>query len=258
MSVRQVEGDSGARVENSRAIRDTVEQHIKELIAAGQLGEYGRLPTERNLAEELAVSRTTVRQVLDRLEHEGFIYRRRGRTGGTFVSRPRVDIDFGYLAGIPAYLRAQGFRPGAHVVSARMVPADGTTAKALQLPQGTLVYEVVRIRLADQVRISLETARIPVSIAPDLLAQPLDDSIYDLLTNRYQVTCVKAVERMVAVLADAEQAGLLGITVGDPLMAIERIAYDDGDRPVEYSNDLFCGDRTRVIAWAHGQAAAPG
>jgi GntR family transcriptional regulator len=139
-----------------------------------------------------------------------------------------------------------------------MVPGDGTTAKALQLPPGTLVYEVVRIRLADQVRISLETARIPVSIAPDLLAQPLDDSIYDLLTNRYQVTCVKAVERMVAVLADAEQAGLLGINVGDPLMAIERIAYDDGDRPVEYSNDLFCGDRTRVIAWAHGQAAAPG
>lgn len=149
--------------------------------ASGQRGEDGRLPTERELADQLAVSRTTVRQVLDRLEHEGFVYRRRGRTGGTFVNRPRVDIDFGYLAGIPAYLRAQGFRPGAHVVSARMVPADDTTALALRIPAGTLVYEVVRIRLADEVRISLETARIPVSLAPDLLAQRLDDSIYDLL-----------------------------------------------------------------------------
>jgi GntR family transcriptional regulator len=258
MSVRQAEADPVTKAENSRAIRDTVEQHIKELIAGGQLGEDGRLPAERNLAEELAVSRTTVRQVLDRLEHEGFIYRRRGRTGGTFVSRPRVDIDLGYLAGIPAYLRAQGFRPGAHVVSARMVAADGATAKALQLRQGTLVYEVVRVRLADEVQISLETARIPVSIAPDLLAQPLDDSIYDLLTNRYQVTCVKAVERMVAVLADQEQAGLLGIKAGDPLMAIERIAFDAADQPVEYANGLFCGDRTRVIAWAHVQVGAPG
>ena len=204
------------RAENSRAVRDTVEQHIKELISAGQLSEDGRLPTERELAEQLAVSRTTVRQVLDRLEHEGFVYRRRGRTGGTFVNRPRVDIDFGYLAGIPAYLRAQGFRPGAHVVSARMVPADDTTAAALRIPAGTLVYEVVRIRLADEVRISLETARIPVSLAPNLLAQPLDDSIYDLLTDRYGVTCVKAVERMVAVLADEEQSGLLGIKVGTP------------------------------------------
>jgi len=70
------------------------------------------------------------------------------------------------------------------------------------------------------------------------------------------VTCVKAVERMVAVLADSNQAGLLGIEVGDPLMAIERVAYDAEDQPVEYSNDLFRGDRTRVIAWARGEARA--
>jgi GntR family transcriptional regulator len=252
MSVRQAEADPVSKADNSRAIRDTVEQRVKELIADGQLGEDGRLPTERDLAEQFGVSRTTVRQVLDRLEHEGSVYRRRGRTGGTFVSRPRVDIDFGYLAGIPAYLRAQGFRPGAHVVSARMVPADDTTAGALRIPADTLVYEVVRIRLADEVRISLENARIPVSLAPDLLAQPLDDSIYDLLVNRYGVTCVKAVERMVAVLADAEQSRLLGIKIGDPLMAIERVAFDLDDQPVEYSTDLFRGDRTRVIAWAHG------
>jgi GntR family transcriptional regulator len=260
MSVRQGEADPVAKAENSRAIRDTVEQRVKELIAGGPLGEDGRLPTERDLAGQFGVSRTTVRQVLDRLEHEGSVYRRRGRTGGTFVSRPRVDIDFGYLAGIPAYLRAQGFRPGAHVVSARMIPADDTTASALRIPAGALVYEVVRIRLADEVRISLENARIPVSLAPDLLAQPLDDSIYDLLTNRYGVTCVKAVERMVAVLADAEQSRLLGIRIGDPLMAIERVAFDLDDQPVEYSTDLFRGDRTRVIAWAHSaveQAPAP-
>jgi GntR family transcriptional regulator len=252
MSARQAEADPVAKAENSRAVRDTVEQRVKELIAGGQLGEDGRLPTERDLAEQFGVSRTTVRQVLDRLEHEGSVYRRRGRTGGTFVSRPRVDIDFGYLAGIPAYLRAQGFRPGAHVVSARMIPADDTTASALRIPAATLVYEVVRIRLADEVRISLEKARIPVSLAPDLLAQPLDDSIYDLLISRYGVTCVKAVERMVAVLADAEQSRLLGIKIGDPLMAIERVAFDLDDQPVEYSTDLFRGDRTRVIAWAHG------
>ena len=253
MSVQQAEADPEARPENSRAVRDTVELRIKELVAAGHLGE-GRLPTERDLAAQLGVSRTTVRQVLDRLEHEGLVYRRRGRTGGTFVNRPRVDIDFRYLAGIPAYLRAQGLRPGAHVVSARMVPADDAAARALRIPAGALVYEVVRIRLADEVRISLETARIPVSLAPDLLAHPLDDSIYALMADHYGVIFDKAVERMVAVLADAGQAELLGIKVGDPLMAIERIAYDVAGQPVEYSNDLFCGDRTRVIAWAHGDA----
>jgi GntR family transcriptional regulator len=253
MNVHRAEASPVTRIENSRAIRDTVTQRIGDLISGGNLGEDGRLPTERELALQLGVSRTTVRQVLDRLEHEGAVHRRRGRSGGTFVTRPRAEIDFSYLAGIPAYLRAQGFRPGAHVVSARMIPADETTASALRIPPGTLVYDIVRIRLADEVRISLENARIPVSLAPDLLSHSLDDSIYDLLIEHYGVACVKAIERMVAVLANPEQSELLGIKVGDPLMAIERVAYDGDDKPVEYSSDLFVGDRTTVIAWAHGE-----
>jgi hypothetical protein len=65
--------------------------------------------------------------------------------------------------------------------------------------------------------------------------------------------CIKAIERMIAVLADREQSELLGIKVGDPLMAIERVAFDLDEKPVEYSTDLFVGDRTTVIAWAHGE-----
>src|SRR5260221_14162571 len=107
--------------------------------------------------------------------------------------------------------------------------------------------------MADEVRIALKKALIPVSLASVLRSQPLDDSIYDLLAERYGVTCAKAIERMVAVLANAEQSELLGIKVGDPLMAIERVAYDLDDNPVEYSTDLFVGDRTTVIAWAHGE-----
>ena len=99
-------------------------QRLRALLSSDELDSDGRLPTERELAGMYGVSRTTVRQVLDGLEHAGLIRRRRGRTGGTFATRGRVDIDFGYLAGIPSYLRAQGFRAGAHVVSARMVPAD--------------------------------------------------------------------------------------------------------------------------------------
>lgn len=116
MNVRQAEAGAVIKAENFSAIRDTVEQRVKELITVGQLGKDGRLPTERNFAEQLGVSSTTLRQ-LDRLEHEDSVYRRRGGTGGTFVNRPRVDIDFGCKVGIPAYLCAQGFRPGAYVVS---------------------------------------------------------------------------------------------------------------------------------------------
>ena len=239
-------------LDRGKSTRSLVEQRLRALLSSGELGSDGRLPTERELAGMYGVSRTTVRQVLDGLEHGGLIRRRRGRTGGTFATRGRVDIDFGYLAGIPSYLRAQGFRAGAHVVSARMIPADSVTAEALRIPAAALVHDVIRVRLADEVRISLEHARFPVALFPDLLSERLDDSIYELMAQRYGLSAVKAVERLVAVLADADQAALLGIEVGDPLMAIERVAYDGADQPLEYSTDLVRGDRTRVIAWAYG------
>ncbi|HEY4851350.1 MAG TPA: GntR family transcriptional regulator [Streptosporangiaceae bacterium] len=250
------ESDRVTVLDRSKTTRTMVEKRIRALISSDQLDSEGRLPTERELADMFRVSRTTVRQVLDGLEYAGLVRRRRGRTGGTFATLSRVDIDFGYLAGIPSYLRAQGFRPGAHVVSARMVPADAVTADALQIPSDALVHDVIRVRLADEVRISLEHARFPVALFPDLLDERLDDSIYELMAQRYDLKVIKAVERLVAVLADQDQATLLGIEVGDPLMAIERIAYDGSDQPLEYSTDLFRGDRTRVIAWAYGAAAA--
>jgi GntR family transcriptional regulator len=246
------EPDRVTLLDRGKSTRSLVEQRLRALLSSGELGSDGRLPTERELAGMYGVSRTTVRQVLDGLEHAGLIRRRRGRTGGTFATRGRVDIDFGYLAGIPSYLRAQGFRAGAHVVSARMIPADRVTAEALRIPAGALVHDVIRVRLADEVRISLEHARFPVALFPDLLSERLDDSIYELMAQRYGLSAVKAVERLVAVLADAGQAALLGTEVGDPLMAIERVAYDGADQPLEYSTDLFRGDRTRVIAWAYG------
>ena len=102
------EPDSSTMPGRGKSTRSLVEKRLRALLSSDQLDSDGRLPTERELAQLYGVSRTTVRQVLDGLEHVGLIHRRRGRTGGTFATRGRVDIDFGYLAGIPSYLRAQG------------------------------------------------------------------------------------------------------------------------------------------------------
>jgi GntR family transcriptional regulator len=149
-----------------------------------------------------------------------------------------------------------------------MVPAGAATADALPDPPAALVHDVIRLRLADEVRISLEHAWFPVALFPDLLGERLDDSIYELMAHRYGLRAVKAVERLAAVLADAGQAALLGIEAGDPLMAIERIAYDGTDQPLEYSTDLFRGGPDpghRLGAWRRrghrrrsGEPAHPG
>jgi GntR family transcriptional regulator len=227
-------------------------------VATDGLPEDGRLPTEREMAVQLGVSRTVVRQVLDDLEREGLIVRRRGRTGGTFAAPSRINLDFSYLAGIPSYLRAQGFSAGTLVVSARMVPAEPATVAALGLQPGDGIYDIVRVRLANGVRISLEHARFPVSLFPDLLTNPLDDSLYAVLASKYGRTPSKAVERLEAVLAHEQEAEALGVRVGAPLMAIDRVTYGEDGTPLEHANDVFRGDRTRVIAWAYAPTDGAG
>jgi GntR family transcriptional regulator len=235
----------------NRVVRDQLEQALRELVLSDDLGDGGRLPTERDLALRYGVSRTTVRQVLDNLERVGLVVRRRGRKGGTFAIKPPVTLDFTQLAGIPSYLRAQGFRAGAHVVSARVVPAESSTRESLDLPDDALVHDIIRLRLADEVPISLERTRMPVDLFPDLLSNPLTDSLYDVIGEKYGVVATKAVERLTAVIADEAQAHVLGISAGDPLMAIERVTYDQNRKPFEHSSDVFRGDRTRVLAWAY-------
>src|SRR3954454_25162704 len=129
-------------------------------------GPGERVGAERELAERLGVSRSTIRAALGDLERNGVIRRTRGRGGGIFVPERRVERDLTSLAGLPAYLRRGGFQSAARVLSTATVEADAETSGALGLAAGALVLEVVRVRLADGRPISLERARFPAERFP--------------------------------------------------------------------------------------------
>jgi GntR family transcriptional regulator len=150
------------------------------------------------------------------------------------------------IVGLPEYLRRQGFVAGTQVLSATMTGADDLTATHLDLPAGSLVVDIVRIRLADAVPISLERVRLPADLVPGLLELPLGGSIYDLLDRQYGMTPQDVVEHLEVVEASADEAALLGITGGAPLLAITRTSRTADGVAFEYSNDLFRADRTCV------------
>ncbi|MGH3130877.1 MAG: GntR family transcriptional regulator, partial [Gaiellaceae bacterium] len=109
------------------------------------------------------------------------------------------------------------------------------------------VYEIVRVRLADAEPVALERTIFPRDAFPGLLDALLDGSLYELMRGRYEDVPVRAVERLEPALAGVEDAAALGIAAGEPLMAVERVAYAASGRPVELSRDLFRGDRVRVV-----------
>jgi GntR family transcriptional regulator len=216
-----------------------------------------RLGAERELAERLGVSRSTIRAALADLERGGVIRRTRGRGGGIFVAERKVERDLTSLAGLPAYLRRQGFQSDARVLSTATVEADGDTAAALGLAVEALVLEVVRVRLADGEPISLERAMFPAERFPGLLDRSLSGSLYELLQTHYEVQPGEAEERIEVVAAGTAEARLLGVGRGAPLLAVARTAWDADGRAFERSHDLFRADRARIVVRARSAPATP-
>jgi GntR family transcriptional regulator len=225
---------------------DDARHRVLDMISSGALRPGDKLGTERELAARLSVSRSTLRQVLAVLAQAGVVRRVPGRAGGTFVAHSKVDRDLSVIVGLPEYLRRQGFVAGTQVLSATITGADDATAAHLDLPADSLVVDIVRIRLADSVPISLERARLPADLVPGLLELPLGESIYDLLERHYQIAPTDVVEHLEVVEAGHDQAALLEVAVRAPLLAITRTSTSADGVLFEYSEDLFRADRTCV------------
>jgi GntR family transcriptional regulator len=234
---------------------EEVRRLLAEKIGSGQLRPGQRLGAERALAAELGVSRATLRQALAVLEEGGAVRRVPGRGGGTFVAKGKIERDLSRIVGVPALLRSQGVVAGTRVLSARLAEADDVAAQALRTRPGELVVDLVRIRL--------EHARLPARRFPGLLELPLGGSVYELIEEHFGTKPAEATERIEVVLASADEAAILDIEPGAPLMAITRTTTEVGGEPIEFSRDLFRADRTRIVVrtdghWTGGARAVPG
>ncbi len=235
---------------------EDVRRVLAERIAAGQLRPGQRLGAERALAADLGVSRATLRQALAVLADSGVVRRVPGRGGGTFVSKDKIERDTSRVVGVPALLRSQGVVAGTQVLSARLSAADEPVARALGLRRGDLVVDLNRIRLADGSPIVVEHARFPADRFLGLLELPLGGSVYELLEEHFGTRPAEAVEQIEVVTASPDEAQVLDVPAGAPLLAITRTTSDAAGTPFEFSQDLFRGDRIRIVVRTPGSAGA--
>lgn len=226
-----------------------IEEELSRRIERGTLAPRTQLPTERELARRLRVSRMTVRQALARLEQRRLITRVQG--SGTFVADPKLRQRATGLRGFFEQSVEQGVVPSSRTVSRSTVLATPALAEALGLAGGEEVYAIVRLRLAPD-PVVLERSYFPARLLPGLVDLDLDHgSLYRLMEQRYNARPVRGVQEMESVPAGREEADLLEVRVGSPLMLLERTAWDARGRPVEYARDLYRGDRSRFSMELH-------
>ena len=199
------------------------------------------LPSEAELCESFQVNRGTIRHALDQLEHEGLIYREKGR--GTFIRRRRLELDLTALCSTTEDLQARGWEPGTTALEVTLISPRPHIRTNLHLAEGQLVWKIYRLRLANQEPISLQWAYIPAVLVPGLDPKNVGGSLYYTLKNSFGIQLKTADEIIRTRAATIEEASLLEINEGDPVFDINRISYDASGWPVEYLESLWRGDR---------------
>jgi len=204
-------------------------------------GETYQLPSENELSEKYGLSRATVRHALDELEHGGWIYRQKGV--GSFAPVRRFEQDLTQLVSTTEDMRQRGWPLQTRVVSLQQLPATAHVAGALDLTPGAPSYELRRLRLVDDVPLSLQTAYLPAALCPKLEENDLTASLYRLLESRYGLRLWSGRETLRARGALEHEARLLDIAEGTPVMHAERITYAVNGSAVEYLEAVWRGDR---------------
>lgn len=222
-----------------------VSQGLQGLIAQGVFKEGHALPSERDLAHQLGVSRVTVRQALKLLTDQGFLSRRQG--SGTFVSLRRIEQPLSALTGFTEDMRSRGLVPGGSLISFAITRPSPQEALSLGMSPMSEVVRVSRLRTASDIPLAIETSSIPVEIIGHLTPEEVTHrSLYAYLRDRgYHPS--RALQHLRAQSADHETAVLLEVPEGSPLLATERITRDANGRVLEYARALYRGDRYDFI-----------
>lgn len=198
------------------------------------------LPSERELADSLDVSRMTARRVLTELEAEGRVTRAVGR--GTFVSAPRIRMPI-QLSSFTVDMRARGFTPGARTLAFSTGAPDAATAAVLDLDPGAPVHTVRRLRTADGEPMAIEHVSIDAGLLPTLTAADLaDSSLYTLLARRSDIVFDGGEQTVRARPVTAEEAALLEVPTHAAVLHLTRTSTWRG-RTVEYTVSSYRGDR---------------
>ena len=221
--------------------RQAVRRKLLAMLDGLDVGDA--LPSERRLAEDLGVSRPTLRQAIDGLVAEGLLHRRHG--SGTYVAEPRIAVSLTMTSFTEDMIR-RGMQPGGRVLSFRTETAGARIGRRLALSPVEEVFTIRRLRLADGAPMAIETLHLPRSLLPGLSRADLEGrSFYDLLRGN-GVEIASGSTTIEPTVTTNEEAAELGVPVHTPAFLFERLSRDQGGRPLEFVRSVYRGDRYRI------------
>lgn len=200
-----------------------------------------QLPSEREICETYDLSRTTVRQALDELEKEKYIYKVHGK--GNFISPKRYNQDLISFYSFTEEMKKAGRKPKSEVIGFEIRESGEKLANIFKQNEDDLAYKVTRIRKADDIPMMYEVTYLPFERFKELKKEKLEMApMYDVFSSEYNVRITSAEEVFEPILTSKLESIYLDVEEGSPSLKIERFTYE-GSKIIEYTVGIARGDK---------------
>jgi DNA-binding GntR family transcriptional regulator len=218
---------------------------ISSEIASGVLKPGMRLPPERELCQQLNISRVTLRKALTRLVEDGVLNASHGR--GWYVATSTVSKEWpNSLESFSETARRMGLTASSQVLRSASAPATLDEAEEFSIAPGTALFSLERVRLLNAVPIAIDLTRIPAGLVPGFDSIDFQTaSLYEEL-ERAGLEPLRADSTIEAREADAYVAKHLDLEVGKPVLVMNQLVLDSAERPLFASTIQYSGDRYRL------------
>lgn len=235
-----------ALAQKSMPLYQQIYSDIKTSIKSGVYKSGDQIPSEPELSQTYNVSRMTVRRAVEDLCSDGYLIKQQGR--GTFVGKPHVERKFAQTRGAQSFSETchqAGIIPGGHTIDRQIVPIRPDECEFFNLDQNDLLLYIHRVRTADGVAVCEENVFMPYVWASPLLTMQIENkSLFKLIE---ELTGKKAAIHtdwtVSAVKATTDQATILAISIGDPLLRMDVKCLSADGTPLYIGRQYFVGSR---------------
>ncbi|MDR2133075.1 MAG: GntR family transcriptional regulator [Clostridiales Family XIII bacterium] len=223
---------------------------IRNDIVSGVYPHGTQIPTETELSGIYKVSRATVRSAVSELVKDGSLIKKQGK--GTFVASPPHVKDMNQFLSFTDICLQMGKTPSAIVQSIELLPAEPRDVDELRLPGGSLIIQIVRLRLVDGDPVILERSRHS-SDDSYLLQEDLRGSLYEVLRNRGRAP-TQALKEISLCRVSSKEAKLLRVPRNSTQLQIYEVASDIYGRPIHNCLQIICSERWPFKLFVHSQS----
>ncbi|HEL9646208.1 TPA: GntR family transcriptional regulator [Streptococcus suis] len=215
---------------------NVIANDVRRKILDGIYKANDQLPFEKDLCEVYEVSKMTVKKALDILVAEGLIIKRRG--AGTFVKDLSVE-DMEKMVVGSQMIGTSAYYPTRTVISKvlhfEIIAASEKVANKLNIPIGSFVYDIERVRILDGSPLVMENTFMPVSVIPDLRLKNVEESIYEYIQDTLGMKIQSAHRNITVRKASDSEVTHLELEQGDPVGIVEQIGFLSNGTTFEYS-----------------------